>query len=683
MYQYPSREIVLEHGLITMATQSRLLFKGAMLVVEDGDTDAYRAACTECGSISLHRDESRNEIVCEDCGLVTDLSEPIDFSGLSGTGMTRSVLAERREKRHDGRTLKSSICDIIDNSIDAGASEIRVTYRESKFLGKPCAALMVFDNGGGIHPDNMVEALSFNTMRKDGYEWWELGSFGIGLKDSCLAHGNELTLFSKVRDEPFSITRLSGSFTDYKKEWRIIEDEEVKSNLFPTQFRTETFNSALELIQGVEQGTIVLLEDMKPISEDIEQGLEPLESIADFISLVFCDYIQGVDIGPRNASEPLTICFNTDNPLEPLDPFFKSEVGVGILRGVTGTFMKPHKFELTYIGEESPVDMEFTINRYIIPNRAQRGIRDPRNDERMISAVGGGIQDCQGIYFKRNYRILDGPWNGNNWRRKAQMGMSTYNHHTVARWEFILPPQAIIDPDLVPPDKRTVRADVFRTEILNAKNESLLWHVEDETPYGPRTTESDFSRGSIYNRRAESHNNSNDIPRICSEDDCNNRVAYDEEMCEEHRGNHCDRCFEEIENPDISLCDDCQAMVCTDCEENFVENAGEELCLLCRQDPCAADGCEEKSQIATSYCETHESQVCREPQCRNLSVSRFNRCEDHLTIYESDDGLTIRMVRSGLDNEPFQTDGQDFNINLDNQEVSGVLDRLRGEVDGG
>ena len=425
---------------------------------------------------------------------------------------------------------------------------------------------------------------------------------------------------------------------------------------------------------------------MDPLDEGIEEGLEPTAEIADFISMVFCDYMEGIDIGPRKATESLAIYFNTQDPLEPLDPFFKSEVGKGMLDGVDGTLMKPYQIEAVYPDGEWPSEMTFTINRYIIPRKEQRDSRDPRNDERVISAIGNSIENCQGIYFKRNGRLLDGPWNGENWRRTQGMGMGT-NHHTVARWEFILPWESIHDHNMVPPDKRTVRTDSFRTEIYNAKNERLAWHDEDETPYGPGTGKyghlERLSGGSIYTTRARSRNDRKDIPRICSEGDCNNRVAYDEELCEEHRGNRCARCSEEIENPDISLCDDCQAMVCIDCEENYVENADEELCLLCRQDPCAADECEEKSQIATSYCETHESQVCREPQCRNLSVSGFNRCEDHLTIYESDDGLTIRMVRSGSDNEPFQTDDQDFNINLDNQEVSRVLDRLRGEVDGG
>ena len=57
-----------------------------------------------------------------------DSVSPAEFSELTPIPMGRNVRGERREKRHDGRTLKTSICDLIDNSIDAGASDIYVRY---------------------------------------------------------------------------------------------------------------------------------------------------------------------------------------------------------------------------------------------------------------------------------------------------------------------------------------------------------------------------------------------------------------------------------------------------------------------------------------------------------------------------------------------------------------------------
>ena len=142
-----------------------------------------------------------------------DPVSPAEFSGLTPIPMGRNVKGERREKRHDGRTLKTSICDLIDNSIDAGASEIYVRYATDEYRGSPKGALMIKDNGNGINKDKMLLCLSFNSHRSEGYEHWELGSFGVGLDDSCLAHGQEITVFSREENAEFRISRLSCELT--------------------------------------------------------------------------------------------------------------------------------------------------------------------------------------------------------------------------------------------------------------------------------------------------------------------------------------------------------------------------------------------------------------------------------------------------------------------------------------
>ena len=108
-----------------------------------------------------------------------------------------------------------------------------------------------------------------------------------------MAHGDELTVFSKTQDSAYSIVRLSGAFSSHKQNWELIADEEMKTNI-PPQFMTESYRGALEKIQDMDHGTIVLLENMstRAFNEEIQEGLEPSAGIADFISLVFCDYMQ-------------------------------------------------------------------------------------------------------------------------------------------------------------------------------------------------------------------------------------------------------------------------------------------------------------------------------------------------------------------------------------------------------
>lgn len=656
-----------------------------MTMSNENSEDNSSYVCSSCGSSNL---TELNDYLarCRDCEEEIDIAslntEDFDFEGIKGTSMIVNFEGEKRTKRHDGRSLKSSICDVVDNSIDAGATRIDIFYEMKKWRGRNSGTLVIIDDGRGITPEKMVPSLSFNTER-EGRQWWELGSFGVGLKDSCLAHGEELTVFSKVQGGVHSIVRLSGAFSSYKENWTLIADEEMKTNI-PRQFMTESYRGALETIQNMDHGTIVLLENMstKALNEEISEGLEPSEGIADFISLVFCDYMQGIDIGPRTESEPIEIYFNNpEDPLIPLDPFFRSEIGVGILDGLDGTLMKPYDFSIGYYEEDgiTPQDMNFTINRFIIPRREERLVRDPKNDERMISAIGEAIVGCRGIYFKRNGRMLDGPWNGENWRRSQGMGMDSH-HHTVARWEFILPPESVWDPDLIPPDKRSVRTDGFSTHILHAKNERLVWHPEDEIPYGTGDYK-DLTRGVLYTTRSRSHNGFHDKPRFCSEEGCGNRVAYNEDLCEDHRGHFCDRCNVELDE-ECDYCEECLNNRCSECEEAWPENDDDELCISCKQETCAMEGCDEKSQIATEYCFAHEQEVCRETNCRNISSNGFSRCEEHLTIYQGSDGVEIRLARSGSDNPAIQLEDSSIKINLDEEEVAKILNKLRGELNG-
>ena len=592
-----------------------------------------------------------------------------EFSGLTPIPMGRNVRGERREKRHDGRSLKTSICDLIDNSIDAGASEIKIMYGTDEYRGSPKGALIIKDNGDGIDKTKMLLCLSFNSHRDGGYEPWELGSFGVGLDDSCLAHGQEITVFSRKENQDFRISRLSCELTDLAdNDWILVDHDDMVNNR-PAAWNTEAFQRALSEINTMNKGTIVLLEDMDPLNEEIDEdnAIDPLDEIENFIAMTFCDYIVGIDLGPRKKENPLKIFFNDlENEIIPLDPFFKDQIGVGPFDGQQGTLFSPFPFDHN--------GMDFTINRYITPNKRERDRRCPNTDNRLISAIGNSVENCQGIYFKRNGRILDGPWNGENWRRTQGMGMGT-NHHTTARWEFIMPPESIEDPQMVPPDKQSVRTDAFQSVILNAKNERLIWHEQDEIAYGGGTY-SDLTGGSIYTTRARSHNDSKDKITTCSESGCDTRIQYDRLLCDVHDVRRCSNCSLPLNESDNEICQSCINLICQSAEcDNFVETLGDTQCLLCQQPICEAPGCGERSIVQTEYCEIHERDVCVVGGCRQLRHEDFNKCADHLLIFADQNGLDIRLVRVEGVGPIILNDGEIW-INLNHQDINSIASRI-------
>lgn len=144
--------------------------------------------------------------------------------------------------QHLGYENDVAICDIIDNSIDAGATKIQVIIDEQK--------IMIIDNGCGMDISVLDEALKLgsNVIREDNTC---LGKFGMGLSTASISVGNRTTVITKKRmsDEilkssvDVNIVKLKNKFV---KLLRNAENDEI-----------EMFNTYV----NDESGTIVIIED--------------------------------------------------------------------------------------------------------------------------------------------------------------------------------------------------------------------------------------------------------------------------------------------------------------------------------------------------------------------------------------------------------------------------------------
>ncbi|HEX6511680.1 MAG TPA: ATP-binding protein [Chloroflexota bacterium] len=85
----------------------------------------------------------------------------------------------------------SSVLDLIDNSIDAGANDIRVTAVEDA----DDIVITILDNGRGMEPELLSEALRLGseTDREPG----DLGKFGMGLVTASIALGQRVDVVTK------------------------------------------------------------------------------------------------------------------------------------------------------------------------------------------------------------------------------------------------------------------------------------------------------------------------------------------------------------------------------------------------------------------------------------------------------------------------------------------------------
>src|SRR5437879_2839858 len=94
--------------------------------------------------------------------------------------------------RDIGYDLPSAVADLVDNSIDAGATSVRISVGTSG----GDAFIRIADNGCGMTDRVLDEAMRYGSRRT--YVNDQLGKFGLGLKAASLSQCRRLTVASRT-----------------------------------------------------------------------------------------------------------------------------------------------------------------------------------------------------------------------------------------------------------------------------------------------------------------------------------------------------------------------------------------------------------------------------------------------------------------------------------------------------
>ncbi|GHA70581.1 ATP-binding protein [Streptomyces termitum] len=98
---------------------------------------------------------------------------------------------------HQGYSFEAAIADLVDNSIDAGAKNVVVSFLRD---GGRLVSLLVIDDGQGMDDDALDIAMTVGGQQK--YTDSALGHFGAGLKAASLSHASALTVVSRTKRSP-------------------------------------------------------------------------------------------------------------------------------------------------------------------------------------------------------------------------------------------------------------------------------------------------------------------------------------------------------------------------------------------------------------------------------------------------------------------------------------------------
>src|SRR5688572_23442115 len=129
--------------------------------------------------------------------------------------------------RDTGYTFDTALADIIDNSVDAKAKNVRVWIRMDL---DGDVTVTVADDGHGMDEAALLNAMKYGADSKKDKS--SLGKFGLGLKTASTAFCRRLSVITRAKEGQ---TPLKATWDlDHvvkRKQWEVILDKPTKEDL--------------------------------------------------------------------------------------------------------------------------------------------------------------------------------------------------------------------------------------------------------------------------------------------------------------------------------------------------------------------------------------------------------------------------------------------------------------------
>ena len=277
--------------------------------------------------------------------------------------------------------LEAAVANLIDNSIDAGATDVLVRFIRR---GPRLTSLCVVDNGRGMSEAELADAMALGRRRDYGPD--DLGHFGLGLKAASLGQARSLTV----------ITLASGSNPCGRRWLRENTRDDFACDVVEQNYAAMLLGRPWHPV-AIRSGTLVRWDEVADFpgaqhQETTNRYIErTITCLRNHLGLVFHRLI---------ANETVSITIDVEEPdigetgppqrVEPIDPF-------GYRRSGRPDYPRSLRVQL----DPGTVELEC----HVWPPRSQLpAFRIP---------YSAAEQRGQGFYFYRNDRLLQaGGWNG-------------------------------------------------------------------------------------------------------------------------------------------------------------------------------------------------------------------------------------------------------------------------------
>ncbi len=288
--------------------------------------------------------------------------------------------------RDTGYSFNTAIADIVDNSIAANATVVKIEVRllPSEDI-QPIVTIS--DNGCGMDNDGLLNAMKYGSKRRTDPN--SLGKFGLGLKTASTAYCRKLSVISRGNTDS----------TVRKYQWDLDYVSQIGKWMVRGLDPTVDEIDMLDVAADGRSGTLVIWESVDRLlpneyersghaENDIERYRKDLRL---HLGVVLQRFIDKSFKGVANVE----IVLNGE-PIEAWDPFCVEEPNTELL-----TPIQPLK-----VRSETGDEAEVSLKAYAIPRGDGFSSKEAREKARIST-------DTLGFYIYRENRLIHyGDWLG-------------------------------------------------------------------------------------------------------------------------------------------------------------------------------------------------------------------------------------------------------------------------------
>ncbi|MCF8020983.1 MAG: ATP-binding protein [Vallitaleaceae bacterium] len=274
--------------------------------------------------------------------------------------------------RSIGYDFESAVADIIDNSISADASNIKIFFPVDN-AGD--LYLEFIDDGYGMSENELIEAMRFGTVKQELRGRNDLGRFGLGLKTASISQCKRLMVISK-KDGKINGFSWDMDVLQAQSGWNMIrlDNNEILESVphFGEYLSTKSFT--IVVWQKLDR----ILNDVTLLDNKYDVFSKHMSRTEKHIALIYHRFLES----------GLHILMN-NNPVKPLDPFLMKH---------SKTTIKPE--QVINVKSSNNTDEKVGMQVYVLPYHKDLSLDD-------YDRVGGAEKlNDQGFYIYRNKRLM-------------------------------------------------------------------------------------------------------------------------------------------------------------------------------------------------------------------------------------------------------------------------------------